>query len=154
LAASFWTAKMVEPRIFEALAYSMEFASLSTGLKVFLSRAVSGPEGEAGIYRYTDENRHMVEAFRRGENPAETVHDGVGVMEMLMRLYRSAELGRTVHFRDPELERYVPQVARPNVRQFTTFWTTSSRPGILVRKRRSVAITAAIAAHFPANRRG
>ena len=28
------------------------------------------------------------------------------------------------------------------------------RPGILVRKRRSVAITAAIAAHFPAHRRG
>ena len=65
--------------------YSMEFSSLSTGLKVFLSRAISGSEGEdlvekqnseqglmpvvedeAGIYGYTDENRHMVEAFRRG----------------------------------------------------------------------------------------
>lgn len=111
--------------------YSMEFSSLSTGLKVFLSRAVTGSEGEdlvekqnaeqglmpvvedeAGIYGYTDENRHMVEAFRRGVNPAETFHDGVGVMEMLMGLYRSAELGQTVHFPDPELERYVPLVAR------------------------------------------
>ena len=111
--------------------YSMEFSSLSTGLKVFLSRAVTGSEGEdlvekqnaeqglmpvvedeAGIYGYTDENRHMVEAFRRGLTPAETFHDGVGVMEMLMGLYRSAELGQTVQFPDPELEHYVPLVAR------------------------------------------
>lgn len=112
--------------------YSMEFSSLSTGLKVFLSRHVTGSEGEdlvekqnaeqglmpviedeAGIYGYTDENRHMVEAFRRGAMPAETFHDGVGVMEMLMGLYRSAELGSTVRFPDAELETYVPQVARP-----------------------------------------
>jgi predicted dehydrogenase len=112
--------------------YSMEFSSLSTGLKVFLSRHVTGSEGEdlvekqnaeqglmpviedeAGIYGYTDENRHMVEAFRRGAMPAETFHDGVGVMEMLMGLYRSAELGSTVRFPDPALETYVPQVARP-----------------------------------------
>jgi predicted dehydrogenase len=111
--------------------YSMEFSSLSTGLKVFLSRGVSGAEGEdlvekqnaeqglmpvledeAGVYGYTDENRHMVEAFRRGEQPSETFADGVGVMEMLMGLYRSAELGRTVHFPDAELETYVPVVAR------------------------------------------
>lgn len=114
--------------------YSMEFSSLSTGLKVFLSRAVTGSEGEdlvekqnaeqglmpvvedeAGIYGYTDENRHMVEAFRRGIAPAETFADGVGVVEMLMGLYRSAELGRTVEFPDSELERYVPQVARKPV---------------------------------------
>ena len=69
-------------------------------------------EDEAGIYGYTDENRHMVEAFRLGASPAETFDDGVGVMEMLMGLYRSAELGRTVQFPDPELEHYVPLVAR------------------------------------------
>src|ERR1700693_4269754 len=39
-------------------------------------------------------------------------------------------------------------------RQLTTFWTTSARPGILVRKCRSGAIIAAIAAHFPPYRRG
>jgi hypothetical protein len=33
-------------------------------------------------------------------------------MEMLMGLYRSAELGQTVHFPDPALEHYVPLVAR------------------------------------------
>jgi predicted dehydrogenase len=69
-------------------------------------------EDEAGIYGYTDENRHMVEAFRKGQMPAETFADGVGVMEMLMGLYRSAELGQTVAFPDPHLESYVPQVAR------------------------------------------
>ncbi len=111
--------------------YSMEFSSLSTGLKVFLSRTLSGGEGEdlvekqnseqglmpvledeAGIYGYTDENRHMVEAFRHGRSPMESFIDGVGVVEMLMGLYRSAELGRTIHFPDPELEHYIPRVAR------------------------------------------
>ena len=112
--------------------YSMEFSSLSTGLKVFLSRAVSGEAGEdlvekqnseqglmpviddeAGVYGYTDENRHMVECFRNGTNPIETFDDGVGVLELLMALYKSAETGRTVTFPDDDLETYVPAVARP-----------------------------------------
>ncbi len=110
----------------------MEFSSLSTGLKVFIARDVQGEAGEdlvekqnaehglmpviedeAGIYGYTDENRHMVEAFRHGRQPMETFSDGVGVVEMLMGLYRSAELGQTVHFPDEALETYVPLVARP-----------------------------------------
>ena len=69
-------------------------------------------DDEAGIYGYTDENRHMVEAFRRGEMPSETFADGVGVMEMLIGLYRSAERGRPVFFPDAALEGYVPVVAR------------------------------------------
>ena len=112
--------------------YAMEFNSLGTGLKVFMSRAVTGSEGEdlvekqnaeqglmpvledeAGVYGYTDENRHMVEAFRKGETPLETFRDGVAVIEMLMGLYRSAETGATVRFPAPELEGYVPPVARP-----------------------------------------
>ena len=112
--------------------YSMEFSSLSTGLKVFLSRAVSGEAGEdlvekqnseqglmpviedeAGVYGYTDENRHMVECFRKGVRPIETFEDGVGVMELLMALYKAAETGRTVTFPDDELETFVPAVARP-----------------------------------------
>ena len=112
--------------------YAMEFNSLGTGLKVFMSREVRGSEGEdlvekqnaeqglmpvledeAGVYGYTDENRHMVECFRKGETPLETFHDGVAVVEMLMGLYRSAELGETVRFPAPELEDYVPPVARP-----------------------------------------
>lgn len=112
--------------------YSMEFSSLSTGLKVFMSRAIAGEAGEdlvekqnseqglmpvvedeAGIYGYTDENRHMVECFRCGLQPIETFADGVGVMELLMALYKSAETGRTVSFPDPELDTFVPAVARP-----------------------------------------
>ena len=34
------------------------------------------------------------------------------VMEILMPLYRSAELGQTVTLPDPTLEDYVPPVAR------------------------------------------
>ena len=111
--------------------YSMEFNSLNTGLKIFMSRAVSGEEGEdlvekqnaeqglmpvledeAGVYGYTDENRHMVECFRKGETPLETFEDGLAVVEILMALYRSAETGETVHFPAPGLEDYVPPVAR------------------------------------------
>ncbi|HUE47528.1 MAG TPA: Gfo/Idh/MocA family oxidoreductase, partial [Aestuariivirgaceae bacterium] len=111
--------------------YSMEFNSLNTGLKIFMSRAVTGDEGEdlvekqnaeqglmpvledeAGVYGYTDENRHMVECFRKGEVPLETFEDGLAVVEILMALYRSAETGETVHFPAPDLEDYVPLVAR------------------------------------------
>lgn len=110
--------------------YAMEFNSLGTGLKIFMSRAVTGAEGEdlvekqnaeqglmpvledeAGVYGYTDENRHMVECFRKGETPLETFHDGLAVVEILMGLYRSAELGQTIRFPAPELETYVPPVA-------------------------------------------
>jgi predicted dehydrogenase len=111
--------------------YAMEFNSLATGLKIFMSRAVTGAEGEdlvekqnaeqglmpvledeEGIYGYTGENRHMVECFRKGETPIETFHDGLAVVEILMGLYRSAETGETVRFPAPELEDYVPVVAR------------------------------------------
>ncbi|MCW3475566.1 Gfo/Idh/MocA family protein [Limobrevibacterium gyesilva] len=111
--------------------YAMEYNSLGTGLKVFLSRAVSGRAGEdlvekqnaeqgsmpvledeAGVYGYTLENRHFADCFRRREAPMETFRDGVAVVEMLMALYRSAELGRTVMLPDPALETYVPEAAR------------------------------------------
>jgi hypothetical protein len=52
-----------------------------------------------------------VDAFHRGDVPAESFDDGVGVMEMVMGLDRSAELGRTVFFPDAELEGYVRAVA-------------------------------------------
>lgn len=111
--------------------YALEFSSLSTGLKIFMSRAVTGSEGEdlvekqnaeqglmpiledePGIYGYVDENRHMVEAFRKGERPMETFADGVAVVEMLMALYRSAEEGRTIRPDEVDLTDYVPRVAR------------------------------------------
>jgi predicted dehydrogenase len=111
--------------------YAMEIDTLSTSLKVFLSRAVTGSRGEdlvekqnaeqglmpvledeAATYGYVDENRHMVRAFLAGEPPGETFHDGVAVTEMMMALYLSAETGRTIELPSAELEEYVPPVAR------------------------------------------
>jgi predicted dehydrogenase len=112
--------------------YAMEFSSLNTGLKVFLSREVTGGPGEdlvekqnaeqglmpvleneADIYGYVGEDRHMVDALRNRRAPMETFADGVAVSEMLMALYRSAELGQVVKLPDPALETYIPLVARP-----------------------------------------
>jgi predicted dehydrogenase len=112
--------------------YALEFSSLNTPLRIFMSRQVSGAEGEdlvekqnaeqglmpiledeAGVYGYTDENRHMVECFRTGRPPMETFHDGMAVVEMLMALYKSAETQRTVIVADEDLTDYVPAVARP-----------------------------------------
>lgn len=111
--------------------YAMEYSTLNSGLKVFLSREVSGGEGEdlvekqnaeqglmpvvedeASTYGYTLENRHVVSSFRRGTKPMETFSDGVAVMEMLMALYLSAETGQTVTFPSAEIEEFVPAVAR------------------------------------------
>ena len=111
--------------------YALKFSSLSTGLKIFVSRAVTGSEGEdliekqnaeqglmpiledePGIYGYVDENRHMVEAFRKGEQPMETSADGVAVVEMLMALYCPAEEGRTIRPDEVDLTDYIPLVAR------------------------------------------
>jgi predicted dehydrogenase len=50
-------------------------------------------ENEPDMYGYVGENRHMVDAFRHRRQPIETFHDGVAVAEMLMALYRSAEIG-------------------------------------------------------------
>ena len=115
--------------------YAMEFSSLNPALKVFLSRRIRGPNGEdlvekqnaeqglmpviedeAGTYGYTAENRHMVDAFRARLAPRETFEDGVEVVRLIMGLYKSAELQRTVHFPDPDLVDYVPEPARAHRR--------------------------------------
>jgi len=111
--------------------YSMQVDTLSSELSVFLSRRVTGSEGEdlvekqnaeqglmpvvadeAASYGYTAENRHMVRAFLAGRRPVETWDDGLAVTEVLMACYLSAERGRTVTFPEPELERFVPAVAQ------------------------------------------
>jgi predicted dehydrogenase len=111
--------------------YAMEFSSLNPSLKVFLSRAITGGQGEdlvekqnaeqgqmpivedeAGTYGYIGENRHMVDCFRHGRTPIETFEDGVEVTKMVMALYKSAETGQTVRLPDETLETYVPLPAR------------------------------------------
>lgn len=111
--------------------YAMEFSSLNPSLKVFLSRAITGGQGEdlvekqnaeqgqmpivedeAGTYGYIGENRHMVDCFRHGKAPIETFEDGVEVTRMVMALYKSAETGQTVRLPDETLETYVPLPAR------------------------------------------
>ncbi len=112
--------------------YSMAFDTLASGLALYLSRGVRGTAGEdlvekqnaeqgllpvledeAATYGYVAEDRHMVECFRRGEQPEETFADGVEVTSLLMALYRSAELRRRVGMAEEDLEGYVPPVARP-----------------------------------------
>jgi predicted dehydrogenase len=110
--------------------YAMQVDSLSTDLTVFLGRKIRGEAGEdlvekqnaeqglmpviadePGVYGYTNENRHMVQAFLAGRMPDENWRDGLAVTEVLMACYQSAEEGRTVSF-PVELGDFVPAVAR------------------------------------------
>ncbi len=52
------------------------------------------PDDEAGLYGYTDENRHMVECFRTGKTPIELSSTASPSSRYSMALYKSAEEGR------------------------------------------------------------
>ena len=112
--------------------YSMSWNTLDSGLRLFFSRNVQGSAGEdlvekqnaemglmpvvadeAAAYGYVNENRHFVRAFRRGERPMLTFDDGLEVVRILMTAYMSAEQGRTLPFPPPDLDSFVPRVARP-----------------------------------------
>ena len=111
--------------------YSMFVNTLDPDLKVFFSREVSGEAGEdlvekqnaesggmpvvsneAEVYGYTAENRHMVESFLACKRPKENFSDGVNVTELLMTAYMSAEQGKTIAFPHPDLDTFIPAVAR------------------------------------------
>lgn len=111
--------------------YSMKADTLDSDVNVFLSRRLQGESGEdlvekqnaeqglmpvladEGIsYGYVHENRHMVQAFLNGKQPAEDWHDGLLVTELLMTCYMSAELGKTLQFPVDGIEDFVPQVAK------------------------------------------
>jgi predicted dehydrogenase len=111
--------------------YSMHLDTLETGLRIFLSRRVRGPEGEdlvekqnaeqglmpvvpeeASHYGYAAENRHMVRAFREGRPALLSFDDGVEVVRLLMACYLSAETGAVVDPLSPQIEDYVPAVGR------------------------------------------
>ena len=111
--------------------YSMFVNTLDPDLKVFFSREVAGSAGEdlvekqnaesggmpvvsneAEAYGYTAENRHMVESFLAGKRPDENFDDGLNVTELLMTAYMSAEQGKTISFPPPDLDSFVPSVAK------------------------------------------
>jgi len=111
--------------------YSMFVNTLDPDLRVFFSREVVGASGEdlvekqnaesggmpvvsseAEVYGYTAENRHMVESFLAGKRPEENFDDGLNVTELLMTAYMSAEQGKTISFPPPNLDTFVPSVAK------------------------------------------
>ena len=111
--------------------YSMFINTLDSDLKVFFSRNVKGSEGddlvekqnaesgempvvssETDAYGYTAENRHMVQSFLAGIRPEENFSDGLSVTELLMTAYMSAEQDKTIHFPPPDLDTFIPAVAR------------------------------------------
>jgi predicted dehydrogenase len=111
--------------------YSMQWSSLDSGLRLFFSREVKGPEGEdlvekqnaetgmmpvvpseAVVYGYEAENRHFARAFLGLETPRLTFDDGVGVVEVLMTAYKSAEEERTLALPVSDLKSFKPAVAR------------------------------------------
>jgi len=111
--------------------YSMQWNSLDSGLRLFFSRAVQGPEGEdlvekqnaetgmmpvvpneAVVYGYEAENRHFARAFLGLEEPRLTFDDGIGVVEVLMTAYKSAEEERTLTLPVSDLRTFRPAVAR------------------------------------------
>lgn len=110
--------------------YSMQSNTLDTESKIFFSRALQQDEGEdmvekqnaeqglmpivsdeAVSYGYTGEDAALATAFLRGEQPLESLDNGLDVVELLMAAYRSAEIGATVRW-PVELDDFVPAVAR------------------------------------------
>lgn len=101
-----------------------------SGLKLFLGRDVKGKSGEdliekqnteigqmpvvaseAAAYGYEAEDLRFVQAFLRGETPAQTFEDGLEVVKLLMMAYQNAEQGRTIDFPPKGLDAFVPAVA-------------------------------------------
>jgi len=111
--------------------YSLAINTLDSGVNVFFSRNVHGEAGEdivekqnaemglmpivsneAAEYGYEGENRHMVQSFLAGKRPMENFSDGLNVTELLMAAYKSAEEEKTIPFPPPDLETFIPAVAR------------------------------------------
>ncbi|MFZ1291360.1 MAG: Gfo/Idh/MocA family oxidoreductase [Melioribacteraceae bacterium] len=111
--------------------YSLAINSLDTDMKIFLSRDIQGKQGEdlvekqnaevglmpivsneENAYGYDVENRHMVNSFLNGKRPEENFSDGVNVTELLMTAYKSAEEEKTIQFPPPDLDTFIPKVAK------------------------------------------
>ncbi|MGH7946667.1 MAG: gfo/Idh/MocA family oxidoreductase, partial [Opitutaceae bacterium] len=67
---------------------------------------------EAAEYGYEAENRYFARCFLDGTQPELNCDHGLEVVELLMTAYMSAQQGRTLEFRPPGLDTFVPAVAR------------------------------------------
>jgi predicted dehydrogenase len=111
--------------------YSLSVNSLDSGPKLFFSRKVVGSIGEDIVekqnaeqglmpvvaneeaeYGYEGENRYFVQCFLEGRQPEEDFRDGLEVTRLLMTAYMSAEQERTIEFPPPNLDSFIPAVAR------------------------------------------
>ncbi len=111
--------------------YSLQWNSLDSGLKLFFSREVQGKSGEdlvekqnaemgqmpvvageAGAYGYEAEDRYFVQCFLNKKKPWLTFDDGLRVVKVLMTAYMSAEQGKTLDFPGPDIDSFVPAVAK------------------------------------------
>ncbi|MFL6216523.1 MAG: Gfo/Idh/MocA family protein [Blastocatellia bacterium] len=111
--------------------YSLSLNSLDNGPKLFFSRNVVGSAGEdivekqnaeqglmpvvaneAADYGYEGENRYFVRCFLEGRQPEENFHDGLEVTRLLMTAYMSAEQERAIEYPPPDLNTFIPAVAR------------------------------------------
>jgi predicted dehydrogenase len=110
--------------------YSGTINTLDSGVDVFFSDDVEDESGyvvekqqagqgsmpvipdEVTTYGYLAQNRHVVSAFRAGENAREDLHDGREVVELCMASYLAAERGERVVFDEVDLSGYVPEPAR------------------------------------------
>ncbi len=111
--------------------YSMSASSLDAGARVFFSRRLKGEAGEDLVekqnaeqglmpvvgsetaeYGYEGENRFFVRCFLDGEPPWLDFRAGLDVTRLLMACYMSAEQERVIDYPPPDLESFVPAVAR------------------------------------------
>jgi predicted dehydrogenase len=111
--------------------YSFAMSSLEAGGKLFLSRRVRGESGEdlvekqnaeqglmpvvgneAAEYGYEGENRYFTTEFLDGRQPELSFEAGLSVTELLMAAYMSAEQEKVLAWRPPDLDTFVPAVAR------------------------------------------
>ncbi|MFL6274997.1 MAG: Gfo/Idh/MocA family protein [Blastocatellia bacterium] len=111
--------------------YSLSLNSLDSGPKLFFSRNVVGSAGEDIVekqnaeqglmpvvaneeseYGYEGENRYFVQCFLEGRQPEENFYDGLEVTRLLMAAYMSAEQERALEYPPPDLDRFIPAVAR------------------------------------------
>ena len=117
--------------------YSGSLNTLESGTDVFFSGEASGEAGyvvekqqaneggmsvlpdEVTTYGYLAQNRHVVDAFRQGENAREDLHDGLETVTLCMASYKAAETGERTPVDEDALSGYVPEPARESFDPYT-----------------------------------